>query len=63
MIIEIESAWRETNIACQDCGGMTYTDGAHRPICGDESCLRELSDAEIWQALITMLNVADAEQE
>ena len=38
MIAEIESEWRETGIPCPACGAMTYSDGKHRPQCGDRPC-------------------------
>ncbi len=41
-IIEIESDWRETGIICPLCGCMTYSDGKHRPQCGNNDCLEYL---------------------
>ena len=53
MILEIESEWRETGIPCPACGAMTYSDGKHRPQCGDPACLATLEDDVIWTWLIT----------
>jgi hypothetical protein len=54
MIAEIASAWCETGIPCPDCGGMTYSDGKHRPQCGDTTCLATVPDEQIWTWLITV---------
>ena len=53
MIDEIASEWCETGMSCYACGGMTYSDGKHRPQCCDSACLAKLSDVQIWTWLIT----------
>lgn len=53
-ITVIESEWRETGIMCPaGCGWMTFSDGKHRPCCGNEQCLTEVTDEQIYQYLIT----------
>ncbi len=54
-IDEIESDWRETGIMCAvpDCGWMTYSDGKHRPTCGNPKCLAQVADEQIWEYIIT----------
>ncbi len=62
-IDEIESAWRETGIMCPaGCGWMTFSDGKHRPTCGNEKCLAEVTDEQIWMWLITDHGQESAEQ-
>jgi hypothetical protein len=55
MILEIESDWRETGIICPYCEGewMTYSNGKSRPQCGNDDCLRHLTDEYIFTWLIT----------
>jgi hypothetical protein len=53
-IIEIESDWRETGIICPHCGWMTYSNGKDRPQCGNDNCLKYLTDEYIWTWLITL---------
>lgn len=54
-IIEVESDWRETGILCSvpGCGWMTYSDGKHRPTCGNPKCLAHPTDEQIYEYLIT----------
>jgi hypothetical protein len=60
MIIEVESEWRATEIACPKCGGMLYTDGKHHPTCADEQCLYQPSISYMWEWLITLPEYRDA---
>lgn len=54
-IVEIESDWHDTDIACPFCnGGYTaFSDGESRPQCSNILCKAEMPDEYIWQWLIT----------
>lgn len=52
MIAEVSSAWQETGLACQSCGGAMYSDGASRPQC--PQCLTLATDEEIYASLVSL---------